>query len=70
MEKSSVFEQHKQFKEGHKNVEDDEKSSYLRFHRTIENAEKMWNLVHSYRCLISIRAVAVQLNLGKETDKF
>jgi hypothetical protein len=37
-----------------------------RSHRTDENAEDVWNLVHSDRCL-SIRGMAMQLNLDKET---
>jgi hypothetical protein len=61
--KSSVSEWHKRFKQGR-----DERSGLPRSHRTDENAEKVQNLVHSDRRL-SIRAVAVQLNLDKETEK-
>jgi hypothetical protein len=50
-------------------VEEDERSDHPSPHRTDENFEKVPNLVNSSRCL-SIRAVAVQLNLVKETDKF
>jgi hypothetical protein len=38
------------------------------FHRTYENVENVQNLVRSERRL-SIRAMAVQLNLDKETVK-
>jgi hypothetical protein len=47
MKKSSVFKWHKNFKEGYKNVEDDERSGHPRSHRTDENGEKVQNLVHS-----------------------
>jgi hypothetical protein len=39
MKNSSVFEWHKWFKEGCKNVEDDERNVHLRSNRTDENAE-------------------------------
>jgi hypothetical protein len=65
MKKSSVSEMHKQFKERCENVEDYEKSSCPRSHRTDENVEKVQNLVHSDRHL-SIRGMVVQLNLDKE----
>jgi hypothetical protein len=69
MKKSVVFEWHKQFKEGCcKNMEDDERSDHPRSHTTDENVEKVQNLVHSDRRL-SIRAMAVLLNLDKETMK-
>jgi hypothetical protein len=66
--KSSVFEGHKLFKEGRENVEDDVRSCRPRSDRTDKNTEKVRNLVHSDRLLI-IRAMAVQLNLDKETVK-
>jgi hypothetical protein len=40
MEKSGASEWHKQFKEGHENVEDYEKSGRPRSHRTDENLEE------------------------------
>jgi hypothetical protein len=52
--------------EGCKNADDDERSDYTRAHRTDENVEKVCNLLHSDRYL-SIRAMAVQLNLDKYT---
>jgi hypothetical protein len=63
---SSDFQWHKWFKEDHENKENDERSGHPRSHRTDKNVEKVQNLVHSYRHL-SIRAMAVQLNLDKET---
>jgi hypothetical protein len=45
MKRSSVFEWHIQFKQGHENVEDDERSSCPRSPKTDENVEK----VHSGR---------------------
>jgi hypothetical protein len=60
MKTSSVSEWHKWFKEGHENVESDERSGCPRSHRTNENVEKVWNLVHPDICL-NIRAMYVQL---------
>jgi hypothetical protein len=45
-------------------VKDGERSGHARSHGTDENVEKVWNLVHSDRRL-SIKAMAVQLNLNK-----
>jgi hypothetical protein len=50
MKKSGIFELHKQFEEGCKNMEDDERSN-PGSHRTSENVEKVQNLVHSDRHL-------------------
>jgi hypothetical protein len=47
MKKSNISEWHKWFKEGHENVEKDERSDCSRSHRTNENAEKMQNLVQT-----------------------
>jgi hypothetical protein len=46
-------------------MENDERRCSQRSHRTNENVEKVRNLVHSDRRL-TIRAVAVKLNLGKK----
>jgi hypothetical protein len=40
VKKSCVFEWHKVFKDGHENVEDDEKNGRPKCHRTDENVEK------------------------------
>jgi hypothetical protein len=61
--KPGVSEWHKQFKEGHENMEDDERHGHPRSHGT--NVEKVWTVVHSDSHL-SITAIAVQLNLDKE----
>jgi hypothetical protein len=68
LKKSIVFEWHKWFKKGQKKMEDGESSDHPRPHRTEENVEKVWYLVHSNKHL-SMRPIAVQLNLDKETDK-
>jgi hypothetical protein len=47
-------------------VEDDERNGLPSPHRTDENVGKVRNPVHSDRRL-TIRAMAVQLNLDKET---
>jgi hypothetical protein len=58
-------EKHKWFKEGRENVEDDDRSDCPGSHRTGENVEKVRDLMNSDRS-ISIRAMALQLNLDKE----
>jgi hypothetical protein len=68
MKNSSVFERHKRYKQDRKNVEVDERSGCLRSHRTDENVEKVRSLVHSDG-RSSTRAMAMQLNSGKETVK-
>jgi hypothetical protein len=47
-------------------VEDDERCGRSRSHKTDEDVVTWKNLVHSYRHL-SIRAMAVQVNVDKET---
>jgi hypothetical protein len=69
MKKSSVFiEWHKGFRDVRENVndDDDERSGRPKPRRTDESTERVWNLMHLGRCL-SIRAMAMQLNLDKET---
>jgi hypothetical protein len=61
-----VCEWRKLFKEGHENVEVDEKSGRPRSHRTNVNAEKVPNIVNS-DIRLSIRTMAMQLNFDKET---
>jgi hypothetical protein len=67
MKKSSIFEWHKWFKESLKYM-DDKRSGHPRPHGTDENVEKVQNLMHSDKHL-SIRAMAMQPNLKKETVK-
>jgi hypothetical protein len=69
VERASVFEWHERFKEGHENVENDERCGRPRSYRTGEYVKNLQNLVHSDRRL-SIRAMAVQLSLDTETDRF
>jgi hypothetical protein len=51
MNKSSVFEWHKRFKEGRDDVKDDERTGRPKTHQTDENVEKVRKLVHSDRRL-------------------
>jgi hypothetical protein len=67
MKKSSVFEWHTQFKQGHENLED-KRCGHPRSHRSHGNAEKVQNMVRSYRRL-SIIAMVVQLHLDRKTVK-
>jgi len=50
MKKLSVSEWHKLFKEGHMNMEDDERSDYPGSYRTDENVEK-----YRIRCIQTFR---------------
>jgi hypothetical protein len=47
LKKSNVFEWHKQFREGHGNMEDDERSGQPRSHSIDESVEKVQNLGYS-----------------------
>jgi hypothetical protein len=49
MKKSSVFEWYERFKEGRKDVKDDERNGRPKTHRTDENVEKVRKLVRSDR---------------------
>jgi hypothetical protein len=49
MKKLSVFDWHKRFKEGQKDVKDDERTGHLKIPWTDEHVEKVWKLVHSDR---------------------
>jgi hypothetical protein len=61
MKKSSVFEQHKWFKEGSEKVEEDEGSGCPRSQRTNANAEKVQKLVHFNRHLSINQAYYVKM---------
>jgi hypothetical protein len=67
MKIQAFFQLCKCVKEVHKTVEDDERRGHLRSHRTTEDVEKFQNLVHSDKHL-SVSAMAVQLNLDKNSD--
>jgi hypothetical protein len=54
MKKSHVFEWNKWFKEGHKNMEDNERSDHPRSHRTDENVENVLHLVHSDKVKVKL----------------
>jgi hypothetical protein len=58
MKRPFVLEWHKQFKEIHKNVKDNERYGHSRSHRTDKNVDKVWKLIDSDRHL-SIRAMAM-----------
>jgi hypothetical protein len=64
-EKVKCLEWHKQFKDGRENVEGAERNHSPRSHRTDENVEEVRNLMQKDRYL-SIRSMALQLNLDKE----
>jgi transposase len=64
MEKPNVSEWHERFKSGREHVESDQRIDRKRSHRTDENIEKLWNVVHSGRRL-NVSATAMQLNLDK-----
>jgi hypothetical protein len=51
LQKSSVFEWHKTFKEGRDDVKDDKRTGRPKTHQTDENVEKVWKLVCSVRGL-------------------
>lgn len=66
MSRARVFDWHKRFKEGRKDVRDDARSGRPVTHRTDENIQKVKDLVCSNRQL-TVRMMAEELNLDKET---
>jgi hypothetical protein len=66
MKKSSVYEFHRRFKEGRKDVQDDPRSRQPKMQKTDANVDRVWNLVHSDRRL-GARLIAQELNMNRET---
>jgi hypothetical protein len=66
MKKLSVFELHRQFKEGREDVQDDPRSGQPKTQRTDANVDRVQTLVHSDRSL-GVRVIAEELNMSRET---
>ena len=69
MKKSSVFEWHRQFKEGREDVQDDPRSGQPKMQRTdanVDRVRRVRTLVHSDRRL-GVRVIAEELNMNRET---
>ena len=65
MKKSSVFEWHRQFKEG-QDVQDNPRSGQPKMQMTDGNVDRVKNLVRSDRRL-SMRVIVEELNMNRET---
>ena len=65
MKKSSVFEWHRQFKEGQEDVQDDPRIGQPKMQRTEANVDRVQTLVRSDRRL-GMRVIA-ELNMNSET---
>jgi len=69
MKKSSVFEWHRQFKEGREDVQDDPRSGQPKMQRidaNVNRVRRVRTLVHSDRRL-GVRVIAEELNMNRET---
>jgi hypothetical protein len=66
MKKLSVFEWHRQFKEGQGNVLDDPRSGKPKTQMTDAEMDRVRTLVCSDRRL-GVRVIAEELNMNKET---
>jgi transposase len=66
MKKSSVFEWHRQFKEGREDVQDDPRSGQPKTQRTDTNVDRVRTLLHSDRRL-GVRVIAEELTMNRET---
>ena len=66
MKKSSVFEWHRQFKEGQEDVQDDPRSWQSKTQRTDANADRVRTLVRSDRKL-GVRVITEEMNMNRET---
>jgi len=66
IKKSSVFEWHRQFKEGREDVQDDPRSGQPKTQRTDANVARVRTLVRSDRRL-GVRVIAEELNMNRET---
>jgi len=68
MKKSSVFEWHRQFKEGWEDVQDDPRSGQPKTQRTDANVDRVRTLVSLDRRL-GVRVIAEELNMKRETSR-
>jgi hypothetical protein len=66
MKKLSVFEWHRQFKEGREDVQDDSRSGQSKTQGTNTNVDRVRTLVHSNQRL-GVRVIAGGLNMNRET---
>ena len=64
MKKSSVFEWHRQVKEGRENVQDDPRSGEPKTQRTDANVDRVRTLVPSDRRL-GVTVIAEELNMNR-----
>jgi hypothetical protein len=66
MKKSSIFECHKQLKEGWEDVQDDPRSGQPKTQRTYANVDRVRTMVCSDRKL-GVTLIAEELNVNRET---
>jgi len=66
MKKSSVFDWHRQFKEGREDVQDDPRSGQPETQRADANVDRVRTLVLSDRRL-GVSVIEEKLNINKET---
>jgi len=64
--KSSVFEWHRQFKEGREDVQDDPRSGQPKTQRIDANVDRIRTLVRSDR-ILGVRVIAEELHMNRET---
>ena len=66
MSRSRVFEWHKQFKEGRKDVEDDSRSGRPSMSRTADNVERVKQMVRGDHWL-TVRMIADELEINRDS---
>ena len=66
MSKARVFEWHKRFRKGQIDLEDEERSGRLSTSKTIENIQKIKQIVRENRSL-NIGLIATIVSIDKET---
>jgi ribosomal protein S25 len=69
MKKTAVYNWAIRFSEGRASATDEERSGCPATNRTEENIAKVHQTVHQYRWL-TVRSIAEQVNIDKETGKF
>jgi hypothetical protein len=68
MMKQCVFEWHRRFKEGQKDVKDDPRRGQPKTQRTDANVDRVRTLVRSDR-RVGVRVIAEELNMNSETAR-